>query len=386
MNDSTLNTSLVPLDVDFDDEIDAVVKPTLQPNPQLMYMTGNLTTTTFETAVGWHVPADVNPTLDELLASRGTKRYTVQHKTGEVRQKPYWNLNWNGAVCSLIPVAYGIKSTWEMGRKIDDRVGIAYGVGIATERDGTVQISKKTGLPKKKPQLQMRVFIHELLDKENGFNEWFQVSLSNYLVDDMLAALNEQFRVLDAYNAAIRAQVAADPKKWEEKKPPRAPYWGFSIPMVPGTPKPVGPKDGDQSTIFPMVAKIPELPLNVPATIAYLNAHRTPEHIREVLREGLLDETLIWSVQRSQEIVEERPEVTVTEEHESIDGTAVELPQLPSGDDPLVNATQMAWIRDTYCSGSQDTIKAICQHFRVADLVQLRVSQYTLLYNQLTQK
>ena len=319
--------------------------------------------------------------LDELLAARGTKRYIVQHKTGEVRQKPYWNLNWNGAVCSLIPIAYGIKSTWEMGRNLEDRAGIAYGVGIATERDGTVQISQKTGKPKKKPQLQIRVFIHELLDQENGFNEWFQVSLSNYLVDDMLVALGEQFRVIDAYNAAIKADVAANPAKWEGKKPPRAQYWGFSIPMVPGTPKPVGPKGGDQSTIFPMIAKIPDLPLNVPATIQYLNARRTPEHIREVLRGGLLDETLVWSIQRSLEIAEEHQEVTVTEE--PVDGSAVELPQLPSGTDPLVNEDQVNWIRDTYCGNEANTIKQICQHFRVADLAQLRVSQYTLLYDQL---
>src|SRR5579859_7497139 len=179
------NTSLAPLDMDFGDTSDEVVKPTLQANPTLKYMSGNLNTVTFETAVGWHVQADVNPALDELLAARGTKRYIVQHKSGDVRQKPYWNLNWDGQTCSLIVIAYGVKSSWEMGHRMDDRGGIGYGVGTALDRDGKVQISPKTGHPKKKPQLQLRAFIHELVGttSEDGFNEWFQVSLSNYLVD-----------------------------------------------------------------------------------------------------------------------------------------------------------------------------------------------------------
>jgi hypothetical protein len=371
-NSDPNDTSLAPLDLGFDDPAQ-VVKPTLQPNPQLMYMTGNLSTTTRETAIGWHVPAEVNPALDELLAERGTKRYIVQHKTGDVRQKPYWNLNWDGQSCSLIVIAYGIKSSWEMGRHLDDRAGVAYGVGIATDRDGKVQIHPKTGQPKKRPQLQLRAFIHELIGKtaEEGFNEWFQVGLSNYLIDFMLTALSEQFRVLNAYNGIMKAKGSTN----------RAQYWGFSIPTVPGESKDVGPKDGDQTTIFPMVATIPDLPLNAPSTIPYLNSHRIPLHIQQRLRGGLLDETVVWSIQRSQEIVEGKQTTTVTEE--PIEAQPVELPQLPSVVDPLIDETQVAWIRESYCGKNQNTINAICQHFQVSDLTQLRVSQYTLLFNQL---
>jgi hypothetical protein len=369
-------TTLTILDDGFGDEAE-VVKPTLQPNPQLVYMTGNLTTTSLEVAVGWHVPADVNPALDELLSARGVKRYIVQHKTGDVREKPYWNLNANEQTCSLIIVAYGIKSSWEMGRHLDDRAGVAYGVGVATDRDGKVKLSEKTGQPKKKPQVQLRAFIHELVGttSEDGFNEWFQVSLSNYVVDDMLIALGEQFRVIDAYNALMKAKGSQN----------RAQYWGFSIPMAIGKKKDVGPKDGPKTPIFPMVATIPDLPINERATIGYLNAHRIPLHIQQRLRDSLLDETVVWSIQRSQEIVtEHKPGTTVTEE--PVNATAVALPPLPEVSDPLVDEAQVAWIRDTYCGKSENTLTAICNHFQVDSLTQLRVSQYTLLFDQLNNR
>ena len=65
---------------------------------------------------------------------------------------------------------------------------------------------------------------------------------------------------------------------------------------------------------------------------------------------------------------------------EPIEATALALPEV---NDPLVDETQIAWIRNTYCGNVENTVIAICQHFQVSDLAQLRVSQYTLLFNQL---
>lgn len=364
-----MNTShdLASLDMGFGEEAD-VVKPTLQPNPQLIYMTGNLSTTTFETAVGWHILADVNPTLDELLASRGTKRYIVQHKTGEEREKPYWNLNWDGQVCSLIVVAYGVKSSWEMNRHIDDRAGIAYGLGTAMARDGKAQISTKTGQPKKKPQLQLRAFIHELLGNtpEEGFNEWFHVSLSNYIVDEMLIALNEQFRVIDVYNSIMKAK----------HNPNRGPFWGFSIPMVIGKKKDVGPKNGPKSPIIPMVASIPGLSVNDPSTIQYLNVHRIPLHIQQLLRDGLLDETVAWSIERSAEIVSGKGEALQTFDQHA---DTIHIETAPEREDRPVNEEELAWIKSGYCVGNAHFLKQVCDRFSVSDASQLQLSHYKTL-------
>jgi len=378
-DNSTNTPAFAPLDVDFGDTLDDVVQPTLEEHPYLQYLKGNLSTLDRKVPVGWHVRVGVNPELDKLLTRRGTEQYVVQHKTGDVRQVPYWNLNGNGLPCSLIIVGYGVKSPWQMKRNLDDRAGVAYGVGLAKDDEGNILYKENSDKPKQRPQLQFRAFVHELVgtneQPDDGFNDWFQVSLSNYIVDDMFAVLNAQYPVVDAYNASMLAQG----------KPNRAKYWGFSIPTVPSVHgKDVGPDENHQSTIYPMVHAVPQLRPGTAETTAYLNAHRIPLHIQQQLLQGLLDETLIWSIQRSQEIVYGKQDqgllTTVTED--PIDVVPVELPPFPSGADPLVNEDQVTWIRDTYCGQNQGTVTAICQHFQVSDLAQVRVSQYTLLYDQ----
>lgn len=174
----TPSTELATLDMDFGTN-DEVVKPTKQLHPQLRYMTGNLQTTAFETAVGWYVPAGVNPALDEFLAARGTKRCIVEHKTGDEKEKPYWNLSASGEPISLIFIATGLKSKYQMSKDPEDRNGIAYGLGYVFESDGkTLVLDPDTDAPKKRVYMQARVYIHNLLNPdhpEEGFNDWFEL-------------------------------------------------------------------------------------------------------------------------------------------------------------------------------------------------------------------
>lgn len=383
------STALAALDMSgFGDDNAEVVQPTLEENPSLRWMTGNLSTTDRKVAVGWHVRSGVNPVLDRRLTAMGVEHYVVQHETGEERLIPYWNLSWAGHTVSLIIVAYGVKSPWEMKRDLNDRAGVAYGTGTVRDREGNVVYREGTDQPKLRPQLQLRAFVHEVLGTnehpDEGFNNWFKVSVSNYTVDELFRVLNAQYRVIDAFNAIMVAQGKAT----------RAAYWGFSIPTVISEEgKMVGRDKDHQSMIYPMVPLVPSLSVDaghIGNTVAYLNTHRIPQHIQEcLLAGGLLDETVVWSIEHSHEIVNGKQEegviTTVTEvgEEEPLHPhpTAVALPQLPSGD-PLVTAEQAAWVRDTYCGNQQQTITAVCKHFHIEALTQLRVGQYNALYQQ----
>lgn len=379
---TTYNTSNAALpeqdDWSFGEAESEVIKPTLQKNPQAIWMTGILSTTTRETAVGLHVPADVNPRLDKRCADLGYRRYVVIHKTGKERQKPYWNLNWSDQVCSIYPISYGLKSTWEMGVNMEDRTGIAYAVGVARTEEGEVIYTDK-GEPKQKPQMELRFFVQELLDPEHpeqGFDEWFHLSVTNYMVDHLYRALNAQFPVINAYNALMKAKGIKDAGQ----------FWGFSIPVVPGDPVDAGKKQ--TTSIIPMVARIPELPVNAPETEQYLRAHRIPRYLQQRLKgdgkNGLLDETLLWSYERSVEVKEgKQDQLSTVVTEEAIEGASVTLPQLPPAPDPLVDETQLAWIRDTYCAKNQASIAKVCKHYSVQNLSELHMSQYQAMYDQL---
>lgn len=379
---------LVPFFQDFGDTTDDVVQPTLEEHPFLQYMKGTLSTLDRKVPVGWHVRVGVNPELDRHLAQRGAEQYTVQHKSGEVRQVPYWNLHMNGQPCSLIIVAHGVKSPWQMKKDVQDRFGVAYGVGVARDEEGNILYRENSDQPRQRPQVQFRAFVHELLGTnehpEDGFNEWFQVHLSNYIIDDLFKVFNAQYPVIEAYNASIDAENAKRQQRGEQEIKSRAKFWSFSIPTIPSSEgRDVGGEK--QSTIYPMVHQVPFLRPGTPETMAYLDSHRIPRHIQQRLLAGLLDETLTWSIQRSIEIVNGKQEplalgTTVTEVS---DAPARELPQLPAALDPPIDADQMHWIRTTYCGNNPSTMNAVCQHFNVTDLAQLRLSQYTLLSNQL---
>jgi len=392
-NKQTTSTELTTFDMDFGVN-DEVVKPTKQLHPQLRYMTGNLSTTTMETAVGWYVAAGVNPALDEFLAARGTKRCIVNHVNGDEKEKPYWNLSASGEPLSLFIIATGVKSTYEMNKTPEDRNGIAYGLGHSYEEDGTPTLDPMTGEPKRKVYMQLRVFIDNFLEREHpeqGFNDFFELTLTNYMVDALYAVLNAQFSVIDTFNGLAKAKGSAN----------RAQFWSFSIPTLIGQRTEVkksqkkkdagnGTKKEDDkkqqsSFIYPMVPVIPQFS-DTNEAVAYLNVHRIPQNLQEVIRDGLLEETIAWSVKRSLEIIEgkrdQAPTTTIMEE--PMDAAAVELPQLPAGNDPRVTKEEADWIRDTYCAGDQEGVKGICVFYGVSVLAQLKKSQYDALYLQFT--
>ncbi|MBA2680385.1 MAG: hypothetical protein H0U76_18550 [Ktedonobacteraceae bacterium] len=375
-------TDLATLNMDFgNDDGDQMVKPT-QNNPRLQWFNG-LTTTTFETAVGFHIEADVNPALDELLTTMGTKRYVVQHKTtnqdGQAKQLPYWAMNWGGQLCSLFIASYGINSKYEM-KDTKKRCGIAYGWETVRDRDGNIVKKKGSDESKRQCRLQFRAFIHELV--LNGFTEWFQVSFSGIITEDVLTALNEQFRVVDIYNSYARAQGLNT-----------APFYGFSLPILPGAVKMVGPKDGDKSPIYPPVAQVPQQ-----ITASYLREHGIQGFAKYMTDSNIVEEAKEWSIQRSQEISgqgdEEQPAETTVQNTTTtitVDATpasqqnvpvvqaAPSIPQLPEGSDRPVNQKELTWIRNGYCIGNAGFLKTVCDRFKVSNPTQLLLSHYTIL-------
>ena len=201
------STSLTPFDTDFgaNEAGELIVRPTQKPG--LQWMTGKLTTTTFETPVGWHIQAEVDPDLDELLASMQVKRYVVQHPSssnGEAKQVPYRALNYGGKPCSLFVITYGVESAREMGKDHQKRFGVAYAWEVVKDKQGQVITKKNSHEPKRQCRVQFRALVHELIDK--GYTDWLQVSISGYLTDDILAAFNDQYRVLDAFDSRMRGK------------------------------------------------------------------------------------------------------------------------------------------------------------------------------------
>ena len=346
------------LEVDFSGSSGAI-KPVLEEHPQLFWFNG-LPTTTREMAVGFHLRAEVNPSLDETMEGMGAKRYIVQHqskdKNGQLAQKPYWALNWGEQPCSLFVVSYGLQTTWEMEKDPASRLGLAYARYIVKDEQGAVIYKEGTTEPKRYRTLQFRVFIHELV--RHGYQDWFLVSLKNTIITDMMKALERQFDVLAAYSAWSRS-------KGEERKPP---YYGFSNPFVPGEPKPSG-KDGEGASIYPMVSAIPALPIST----RFLTEHLIPHSLLTRIESGLLDETVNWSALRSDEIANGKADPEAVQ----IQGAAP-VPQIAEGaDDPLVTEEEAAWIAAQYCGGDSATIAAVCQHYEVATLAQLHKSHYT---------
>ena len=373
-------TDLVDLNMNFgDDEGDTLVKPTLQNNPYLQWFNG-LTTTTFETAIGFHIEADVNPLLDEHMTEMGVKRYVVQHKSsnqnGEVKLLPYWALNFGMQPCSLFIVSYGIKSKYEMNKDVTDRCGIAYGWEVVRDRQGKIVQKKGSTEPKRQGRVQFRAFIHELV--RNGFAEWFQVSFSGYITDDVLTALSEQFRVLDVYNAYART-----------KEFKTAPFYGFSLPFLPGPLKMVGPKEGEKSPIYSPLAQVPQQ-----ITGKYLLEHRISEElIKYIVDDKVLSDTVIWSLQRSQEInaMGDQPNAaseagTQTEMKATNDPSLPVVQATPSQHtdvgDRTVNEQELAWITKGYCVGNSHFLKQVCERFQVDAPSQLQVSHYTILQTE----
>ncbi len=239
-----------------------------------------LPTDTDTMAIGWHIKAGINPSLDETLKSMGVHQYLVQHKRpdkdGKTEPKPYWRLR---EAC-LIIIAGRLQSPLEMKRNLHDRIGLAYAWEPVHDEQGKPVFNKR-GKQKRQTVLKMRVFVHELI--QHGYYKWFPVTLSGYSTDPVFDALAQQYRVLECYSAYRRAQG----------KNAVAPFYLFSLPTAPGAMKMVG-EPPDQGAIYPITARVPEV-----IDKTYLKHHLIPTHLIECIREQILDEAIVWSIEES---------------------------------------------------------------------------------------
>lgn len=192
-------------------------------------------------AIGWHIDAGVNPYIDETLQGMGMHRYIIEHQNPDkdgITMKSYWHLE----ICSLIIICEGLLTTFQM-HNTDRRTGIAYAEEIEHDEHGQAKRYEdgQQNIVKHKV-LKFRAFVHEMV--LHGYNEWFEVTLSGNMVKEMIdKALVKQVEVLKAFTAYTGLN---------------APFYGFSVPLVPSsTRKMVGPEK-KRSPIYPMLASIPE--------------------------------------------------------------------------------------------------------------------------------
>ena len=306
-------------------------------------------------AIGWHIECEINPLIDETLEGMGMQRYVVQHRTADKdgnTQKAYWRVH----PCSLIVIAEGVLSSFQM-RDTDERTGIAYAREIERDDSGAAKrYDDGKGNIKMHKVLKLRAFVHEMV--LHGYSECLPLTLAGNIVECMLEALGKQIEVLKAFHGLTGR---------------KAPFYGFSIPLVPtATRKMVGPKDGQQSPIYPMLAQ-------VPASIGkeYLLQHATPKNLVARIREELLGDTVVWSIEESAKIAQGSD---AEGNGEGLNG-ASPAPQLTASTrdeapDPLVKQAHIDWIVSQYCKGNAGVLQAICEHFGVEKVEQLHVSHF----------
>ena len=106
--------------------------------------------------------------------------------------------------------------------------------------------------------------------------------------------------------------------------------------------------------------------------------------------ETLLDETILWSMQESVRIAQGREDGNGQASQELVHNGASPVLQLAAGSplatgqdqDPLVQQPQLAWIVRQYCREDRATMEAVCRHFGVQQVEQLRMSHFRELVNQ----
>lgn len=245
-------------------------------DPLLQWATG-LQTNDRRIYAGWLAEAGRNPDLDAAMGAAGYSQITIRHGSGNLVT------HWAVETASLFVVAEGVQSIAEM-QHTPDRFGIAF--GWRTLPGGRQQ-----------SQLRFRAFLQDLLAV--GFTEPLLVTVKGTLTGDLIAALLRQYDVLDA-TAAFRAQSG--------KPEIGLPFYACSIPLGPG--QEVARGSVQTKEITPMVAQIPS-----PITKEYIAA-RWIKRPWVALIEGLLDQTIAWSVTTSALIAsgEEQPGAPPPEE------------------------------------------------------------------------
>lgn len=396
------STSLTPFAVPdaYSDLLDTV-EPVKEPNPFLTWMTGNLPTADRrEMPFGWHVHKGVNPPLDALLTHLKYQSHLIEHlnEKGEGELVEYWALNhrWNGeqnafvlVPCSLFVLARGVKAAREMNKNPHDRDGVAYGWEVVRDKDKHV-VTKPDGSPKKACKVKFRCYIQELLpapDEEwksaNGFLDWFQVSATGYLCDDLLEVLDSLYRARRAYH-----QLTGE----------KAPYWGLSNPTQPSQkPRIVKSKEGQPKSIITIQSLIPSREKDI--ALDFLSQHRiSPALQREIIEGDVLMVAWDWSIQESGYLEGIKPRPTGNqasgEDAVSVPGTVVReesqaapaqatLPAI-ADTDPSLDASQVM-VLTMLCGNDAGRIQGICQEYSVRELTQLRQSQFRTILVRVSQ-
>ena len=246
-------------------------------DPLLQWATG-LQTKERRIYAGWLAEAGKIDALDDAMAQAGFSQVTIKHGSGNMVT------HWAVETANLFVVADGVQSIGEM-KHTEERYGIAF--GWRTLEGGRQQ-----------SVLRFRGFLQELLNV--GFAEPLLVTVKSTLTGDLIAALTRQYEVLDAVDA-LRAQ---------DKKPPlQPPFYACSIPLGPGQEVARG-SGGQTKEIAPIVANIP-----TPITKEYIRAHWIKREWSALI-EGMLDDTIRWSINASQLIGagEEQPSGAPLEE------------------------------------------------------------------------
>ena len=208
-------------------------------------------------ATGWHIQANrCSEELAAALKAYGYPRVSVLHRmSGEIVE--YWAIE----TCSLFVLCNGFEDSWTM-KESSERQGIAYGWIEA----------------KNHSKIKSRVIIAELAAV--GYFEPFTISLEGMITEEYLAALEQQFRVLDAFE-----HLSGNP----------APFYGFSLTLAPAEKAKMVGNNGKQSPIVPMTT-------DVPAQIDedYLRNHLCPAELLAAIQErDLIGKAIMWSVETS---------------------------------------------------------------------------------------
>jgi len=232
-------------------------------DPLLQWASG-LQTKERQIYAGWLIEAGRLDALDAAMAQAGFSQITIKHGSGNMVT------HWAVETANLFVVAEGVQSIGEM-KHTEDRYGIAF--GWRTLEGGRQQ-----------SVIRFRAFLRELLDF--GYTDPLLVTAKSTLTGDIIGALTRQYEVLDAVDA-FRAQ---------DKKPPlNPPFYACCIPLGPGQ-EVVRGSGGQTKEITPPIAAIP-----TPVTKDYVRV-RWIKRDWATLIEGMLDDTIRWSVAASQMI------------------------------------------------------------------------------------
>jgi hypothetical protein len=230
-------------------------------DPLLQWATG-LQTNDRRIYAGWLAEAGRHPALDDAMARAGFAQVTIRHGSGNLVT------HWAVETADLFVVAEGVQTIQEM-QHTAERYGIAF--GWRTLPGGRQQ-----------SQLRFRAFVRALLAA--GFDEPLLVTVKGTLTGDLIAALMRQYDVLDAVDA-LRAANG--------KPPLQPPFYACSIPLGPGTDVTRGTGTATKE-ITPIVAQVPAV-----IDKDYLVRHWTTRPWAALI-EGVLDQTIAWSITTSQ--------------------------------------------------------------------------------------